>query len=157
MKIGHSGGVGPTRDEALVYAGHAAISLDSGRTKWGFNPSNPAALSMKRFLNRLKAGEAFPGQVLDDASAFQLARRHRLPIRKITLLVPGFEFRRIQNELALEQNRSKYKYGFPDGDGDCNCVTWIEKMGIPLATGKMDEFELTSGKGLRRRRFGRCK
>jgi hypothetical protein len=48
-------------------------------------------------------------------------------------------------------------YGFPDGDADCNCVTWIERLGLPLLTGRMDEFIALPGRaGYPSRRFGRC-
>ena len=46
---------------------------------------------------------------------------------------------------------------FKDGDGDCNCITWIERLGLPLLTGRMDEFIGLPGRASHpSRRFGRC-
>ena len=48
-----------------------------------------------------------------------------------------------------------YTYGYPNGDGDCNCTTWFERLGLPLLTGRMDEFTAVAGvAGQTRRRFG---
>ena len=44
-----------------------------------------------------------------------------------------------------------------NGDGDCNCITWIERLGLPLLTGRMDEFLALPGRASHpSRRFGRC-
>jgi hypothetical protein len=38
-----------------------------------------------------------------------------------------------------------------------NCTTWIERLGLPLLTGRMDEFTAVTGvAGQVRRRFGVC-
>src|SRR5438477_6865791 len=62
-------GPSPTRTEVLLYAGHAGISLDGDKTILGFNPKIDR-ITYKDLLNRLKAGEAFTGVVLDDKPIF---------------------------------------------------------------------------------------
>jgi hypothetical protein len=50
-----------------------------------------------------------------------------------------------------------YSYGFPNGDGDCNCTTWLERLDLPLLTGRMDEFVGLRGISANpSRRFGWC-
>ena len=52
---------------------------------------------------------------------------------------------------------SRFTYGFPDGNGDCNCVTWLERLGLPLLTGRMNElFGLPGIVSYPTRRFGEC-
>jgi len=56
-----------------------------------------------------------------------------------------------------ERKNSQYLYGFPNGDGDCNCTTWLERLGLPLLTGRMDEFTGLAGIATySTRRFGPC-
>ena len=56
-----------------------------------------------------------------------------------------------------ERKNSQYSYGFPNGDGDCNCTTWLERLGLPLLTGRMDEFIRLPGiVSHPSRRFGEC-
>jgi hypothetical protein len=58
---------------------------------------------------------------------------------------------------SLRRSSEVRPYVFPDGDGDCNCTTWIERLGVPLLTGRMDEFAAVAGVALQvRRRFGVC-
>ena len=73
-----------------------------------------------------------------------------LPCRPVTVLA-------FAGALGNEKQQSQYSYGFPDGDGDCNCVTWFERLGLPLLTGRMDEFIALPGRAsYPSRRFGRC-
>ncbi len=66
-------------------------------------------------------------------------------------------FRTFRRKLSAEQRATRYSYGFPDGDGDCNCTTWLERLALPLLTGSMDEFAgLLGFNQYPRRRFGFC-
>ena len=59
--------------------------------------------------------------------------------------------------LAAEQKQSRFTYGFSDGNGDCNCTTWLERIGLPLLTGRMSEFGKLPGiAAYPSRRFGEC-
>jgi hypothetical protein len=73
------------------------------------------------------------------------------------VIVPEPRFQDFVAKLDGERKTSQYSYGFPNGDGDCNCITWLERMGLPLLTGRMNE--LVSLRGIAaspRRRFGEC-
>ena len=44
-----------------------------------------------------------------------------------------------------------------DGDGDCNCTSWLERLGLPSLTGRMEEFIGLPGIiTYPNRRFGEC-
>lgn len=147
---------GPSMLECLLHAGHAGVSIDDGATIYGFNPDG-ASLPVWKVLDELESGVAFPGVVLDDTAVFTAARSHPLPVESIDIRVPSRFFSKFETSLDGERLSSEYTYGFPNGDGDCNCVTWIERLGLPLLTGRMDEFVLL--KGIARyptRRFGKC-
>src|SRR5262249_14392677 len=44
---------------------------------------------------------------------------------------PDPAFHNFQRKLSAERHKSQYTYGFPNGDGDCNCVTWLERLALP--------------------------
>ncbi|HBI42183.1 MAG TPA: hypothetical protein DDY78_04905 [Planctomycetales bacterium] len=73
----------------------------------------------------------------------------------VILLDPQFQdFKTI---LDGERRKSQHTYGFPNGDGDCNCTMWLERLGLPLLTRRMDEFVRLPGISSHPRpRFGRC-
>jgi hypothetical protein len=102
-------------------------------------------------------GDAFPGIVTDDTSIFTAARQHGLVVETFDVLMPELAFQFFVAALGDEQKQSQYSYGLPNGDGDCNCITWIERLGLPLLTGRMDEFIALPGRAsYPSRRFGRC-
>ena len=108
-------------------------------------------------MQGLQSGEAFPGIVTDDAGIFTAASQHGLVIEAFDVLLPEPAFQLFVAALGRERQNSQYSYGFPDGDGDCNCITWIERLGLPLLTGRMDEFIALPGRASYPRRwFGRC-
>jgi hypothetical protein len=62
-----------------------------------------------------------------------------------------------EDKLSAERRKSRYNYGFPNGDGDCNCITWLERLALPLLSGSVDEFTGMPGFNLYpNRRFGEC-
>jgi len=135
LRDGRSGrGPGPSALECLLLAGHA----------W-------------QVVYGLRNGDAFRGIVTDDTGIFTAARQHGLAVEAFDVLLPEPAFQLFVDALGNEKQQSQYSYGFPDGDGDCNCITWIERLGLPLLTGRMDEFIALPGRAsYPSRRFGRC-
>lgn len=113
---------------------------------------------MCEVLDNLRSGDSYPGVVLDDTSIFNVAAsQFGLTVLSFVVRLPAKAFESIRDVLDAERQLSKYSYGFPDGDGDCNCTTWIERLGLPLLTGRMDEFAALPGFNLYPiRRFGNC-
>ena len=154
---GRSGrGPGPSRLECLLLAGHAGVSTDAGVTISGFNP-DAGGLPGWQVMEGLQNGDAFPGIVTDDTGLFTAASQHGLAVEAFEVLLPEPAFQLFVAALGRERQNSQYSYGFPNGDGDCNCITWIERLALPLLTGRMDEFIALPGRMSHpRRRFGRC-
>jgi hypothetical protein len=154
---GSSGrGLGPSPLECLLLAGHAGVSTDRGATISGFNP-DAGGLAAWQVMQGLQNGGAFPGIVTDDTGIFTAASQHGLAVEAFDVLLPEPAFQLFVAVLGRERQNSQYSYGFPDGDGDCNCITWIERLGLPLLTGRMDEFISLPGRASYPiRRFGRC-
>lgn len=149
-------GNGPSTIECLLFAGHSGVSIEQDPTVYGFNP-NRGSDPVWRLMQRLRNGVAYPGVVQDDTSVFTAARNLGLTILNFEIVLSLRSFRAFRRRLAREMgnNGSQFTYGFPDGDGDCNCTTWIERIGLPLLTGRMDEFTVVTGvAGQVRRRFG---
>jgi len=132
------------------------VSTDGGAAIWAFNPDG-AGLKICDLLDRLKRGEAFPGIVRDDRTVFAAAHLQGLSVQTFDVRYPNFSFDRFKAKLDSERERSNYSYGFPNGDGDCNCTTWLERLGLPLLTGRINEFvALTGFIAYPTRRFGKC-
>jgi hypothetical protein len=149
-------GPGPSPLECVFLAGHAGVSTDAGLSISGFNP-NAGGLPAWQVMQGLQSGEAFPGIVTDDTGLFTAASQHGLAIEAFDVVLPEPAFQLFVAALGRERQNSQYSYGFPDGDGDCNCITWIERLGLPLLTGRMDEFLALPGRVSHpNRRFGRC-
>jgi hypothetical protein len=154
--------MGPSLIECLLFAGHAGVSTEGNTTIWGFLP-DPRNLDGTptpgwQLLRRLEAGDRIPGKVGDDTAVFRAAKEHGLEIIQFDLILPEATFRKFQRTLDEEQKASQYYYSFPNKDGDCNCITWLERIGLPLLTGMMHELVTTWGvTNQRRRRFGLCR
>jgi hypothetical protein len=85
------------------------------------------------------------------------AVQHGLAIRSFDVLIPDTGFQHFRAVLRAEQQQSRFTYGYPDGNGDCNCTTWLERIGLPLLTGRMSEFaRLPAMIAYPSRRFGEC-
>jgi hypothetical protein len=152
----HNRGAGPSVLDGFLFTGHTGVSTDGGTTVFGFNP-DPGGIPLWQLLDRLKNGDAFPGQVRDDTAVFAAAQQHGLPVRSFAVILPDPRFQDFVRRLDRERQTSQYTYGFPNGDGDCNCTTWLERLGLPLLTGRMDEFINLPGIATTpNRRFGEC-
>ena len=137
---------------------HAGISLDVGQIVYGFNPAK-GAFTTRNLLNHLKRHLAVPSEVRDDTQVFKDASLIGLQVEEIEILVPQAFYDHVEISLAAELKSSNYTYGYPDGD--CNCATWIERLGVPLFSGQMDELMMTldfsmTQHSLQKRRFGLC-
>jgi hypothetical protein len=149
-------GPGPPPLDCLLYAGHTGVSVDNGNTVDGFNPDG-GKHPLWQLLDKLKNGDAFPGVVRDDTAVFNAARKRNLIVLSFDMIFPAPGFQLFQSRLDDERRQSQYSYGFPGGDGDCNCITWLERLGLPLLTGRMDEFIGLPGiVSYLSRRFGEC-
>jgi hypothetical protein len=149
-------GPGPTLLDCLLYAGHTGVSTDGGTTIYGFNPDGAGA-PVRQLFDRLKNGDAFPGIVRDDSAVFSAAQRRGLAVLSFGVILPDPHFQTFKGRLDGERRNTHYFYGFPNGDGDCNCTTWLERLGLPLLTGRMSEFIGLRGiAAYPSRRFGQC-
>jgi hypothetical protein len=152
----HGRGAGPTALDCLLLTGHAGVSTDGNVTVSGFNPT-PGLLPMWRLMDGLRNGDAFPGVVLNDVAVFSTARQRGLMVSSFGIVLPEPGFLDFLARLDAERRGSQYSYGFPNGNGDCNCLTWLERIGLPLLTGRVDEFFGLSGvTASLSRRFGEC-
>lgn len=108
-------------------------------------------------MDDLATGLAFPGIVRDDTPIFDAATNQGLTVLSFAVHFPDASFTVFERVLNDEIKGTRYTYGFPDGNGDCNCTTWLERIGLPLLTGRMKEFtglsEITQYPS---RRFGEC-
>jgi hypothetical protein len=149
-------GAGPTLRDCLLFAGHTGVSTDGLITIHGFN-SDGGHVPIWQLMDRLKNGDAFPGIVRDDTAEFSAARKHGLTVESFDVIRPDPRFQDFVIRLDGERKNTQYSYGFPNGDGDCNCTTWLERLGLPLLTGRMDEFIRLPGiVTYPSRRFGEC-
>jgi hypothetical protein len=152
-------GTGPPEIDCLLFAGHAGVSTPGDVVIWGFNP-NRGTDPIWQLLNRLRTGGAYPGIVRDDTAVFTAAQGRGLTVLRFDVALSPPGYRTFRRKLTAERKQSRFTYftyGFPDGDGDCNCTTWMERLGLPLLTGRMDEFAAVTGVTAQvRRRFGLC-
>jgi hypothetical protein len=148
---------GPSIETCLLYAGHTGVSIDGKQTIHGFSPHPPSNRRISEVMDDLAAGLAFPGIVREDTAIFNAASKHGLNVLSFEILVPDASFAVFEHSLEKEKTGTSYTYGFPDGNGDCNCTTWLERIGLPLLTGRMKEFtSLSEITQYPSRRFGEC-
>jgi len=147
----------PSLDECLRFAGHTGVSIDGGKTIFGFNPNPDPKLQVWQLMDSLKNGDKFDSLVRDDTRVFSMATGHQLALETIEVRLPDAHFQTFKSSLDAERPTTQYTYSFPDGLGDCNCITWLERLGLPLVTGSMDEFiDLLQNTLYPSRRFGDC-
>ena len=149
-------GAGPSVIDQLLLVGHAGVSFDLGLSIFGFHPDG-SGLPVWKLVDHLRSGQALQGVVRGDTAVFAAADTRGLLVQSLDVILPDPQWRSFQLALDAERRNSQYSYGLPDGDGDCNCITWLERLGLPLLTGRLTEFTGLSGfVSLPRRRFGRC-
>jgi hypothetical protein len=146
----------PSVLDCQLYSGHTGVSTDGGATIYGFNPDG-TNVPVWQLMDDLKNGAAFPGVVSADTGVFSTAAQRGLGVLTFEIILPDPWFQGFRGKLDAERKKSQYTYGFPNGDGDCNCTTWLERLGLPLLTGRMNEFVNLSGISSNpSRRFGWC-
>jgi len=146
-----------SRVDCLLYAGHTGVSVDPAPSViWGFNP-DIGQTPLWQVMQHLRTGGAYPGIVTDDTQVFAAARKNRMTVLPFDVVLPEPAYQVFEQKLIAERMKSQYTYGFPNGDGDCNCATWLERLALPLISGSMEEFAaMTASSSYPRRRFGRC-
>ena len=125
-------GSGPSETDCLLFAGHTGVSTNADRVIYGFNPDRGVD-PIWRALQRLRSGGAYPGIVREDMAVFTAAQQHGLTVLRFDVALAPLSFRTFRRKLTAERKHSKYCYGFPDGDGDCNCTTWMERLRLTAA------------------------
>lgn len=147
------------QEAVLLKAGHVGVSLDGGKTIWGFHPTPE---EWARFtadeegIEHLKQGNFLFAGVYDDTHIFLRANAlaqptRRTAVRQMIIHVSPAEFARIEQELqravALGSNLQMV-YRFPDQGGGPmptgydNCATWPRTIGVdvPELTGQLREY-----------------
>jgi hypothetical protein len=129
----------------LMYAGHIGLSLDGGRTIYGWTPSLPEGMSEAEFHSRLFAGKTFAGSLNDDTWVFNMAKEFHNSLGANTNVVVSSV--RIEptkkQEIAekvgalVESDDHNLEYGFPSPDQDptivANCATAPGRhLGAPI-------------------------
>jgi hypothetical protein len=152
----HGRGPGPSIVECLLYIGHTGVSTDRRRTILGFNPDFGGRPTW-HVMDRLRNGDALTEYCMTTRTSLKQLNSAGYQSRHSMLSCRCRNSELFNVNYLLSQKRCHYSYGFPNGDGDCNCTTWLERMGLPLLTGSMDEFVgIMTLNPCRRRRFGRC-
>lgn len=64
-----------TKQYKLLWAGHIGVSVDGGKTIYGFTPKFPEGMSAAEGVGQLKQQVAFPGVVGNDTAIFSLANK----------------------------------------------------------------------------------
>lgn len=154
----HRDGTGPppSMEEVLLWSGHVGVSFESQSPIFGFNP-NPTD-PMHVVLDKLKAGDGYPGHVTDDTSTFEAAKSRGLSVVTIEYVYPESKYNEIKARFDAERSASSYDYSFPGGSGDCNCATFPARLGIPIpeATGNMKFYMAAMQQADTPRRMGDC-
>ena len=123
-------GPGPSETDCLLFTGHTGVSTDADRVIYGFNPDRGND-AIWQVMQRLRSGAAYPGIVRDDTAVFAAAQQQGLIVLRFAVALSPKSYQTFRRKLKL--GPSKYSYGFPDGDGDCNCTTWMERFGLAAA------------------------
>jgi hypothetical protein len=144
--------------EPLIYAGHVGVSMDGGRTIYGFTPQPPPGAGVDETLALLKAHVTMPGQIRDDTQVFQLARQmaddsgwSTTPTAAVLRLDPEAQARiahLIEGLGAMTPGSHGLGYTFPlpspengsyyrdsagyDASCTANCATWPRLLGLPI-------------------------
>ena len=146
----------PTMEEVLLWSGHVGVSFESQSPIYGFNPDPRDPMHV--VLDKLKAGDGYPGHVTDDTSTFDAAKGRGLPVKTIEYVYPESRYDEIKALFEGEKSGSKYNYSFPGGAGDCNCATFPARLGIPIpeGTGNMKFYMPAMQQAETPRRMGIC-
>ena len=148
-----------TADQPLLEFGHVGVSFAGDAAIYALTPKPPPDMPVAEVKRRLKAGEIFPGQVLNDKLVFdEGARRaaqqgwNTAPLRAIILLNPADGPKmhaQIAGQVGMEPGATEIgNYGFPPKDGarpsrdTNNCATYPRRLGLPIPeeTGNLRDY-----------------
>jgi hypothetical protein len=146
-----------TSQYPLLKYGHIGLSLDGGKTIWGFTPAQPPDMVDAEFLAALGKNRDFPGLVRDDKQIFVLAdnyaknERWNTKVYVATQLVDAAKKKEIETKIApMSANDGRGEgaghgksYQFPNRTADtqgshfksedtANCATFPALVGVPV-------------------------
>lgn len=131
----------PSLQECLVYAGHAGVSFDAERPIYGLLP---AALGVEPYvlLDLLQQGSILTGEVADHTAIFDDAATRGCQIVSVEYRYLTATQQAILSKVQSQIAKCTLKYSFPGQGGDCNCATWLGRIGLdlPETTGQMRLF-----------------
>jgi hypothetical protein len=142
--------------EPLLWAGHVGISMDGGKSIYGFTPEQPPGMRVEKVIKDLINHEAYPGIVQDDTDVFALAEKmatergwNTKPISAVELVDKPKKAEVVANVKRMakaQPHEHGLGYSFPldhpvdgehfrDSNGFCggsvrNCATFPERWGF---------------------------
>ena len=155
--------------EPLLYYGHVGISLDGGKTIYGFTPDRESRpdLTDEQFITLVKSNAVLPGLARDDTHVFRLAEKYanddgwEIVVDEITQIHDAEVKERVAEQIVeMTANGGKglgaghgRKYEFPrekphpngshfDEECAANCAIYPKFLGLPVPeeTGLMTEY-----------------
>lgn len=127
--------------------GHVGLSLDRGKTIYGFNPSTEDGTPPEVIRSDLKAGVSFLGKVEDDTIIFENVRNKGGEVREHRYHLDEESLRELQETLMSDKERSPLsdkRYSFPSGfsAGSFNCATYLVTLNLhnPYPSGILREY-----------------
>jgi hypothetical protein len=128
----------PTIEECVLYAGHVGVSFTRRGPIYGFLPDTGETPPLE-VVRSLKNGGVYPGKVSDDTHLFEAAAAASIQVVTVEYSYDIQTAVGIENVVLNELASTSLTYSFPGHQGDCNCVTWLARMGLrmPETTGRM--------------------
>lgn len=127
--------------------GHVGISLDYGKTIYGFNPWIEDGTPEEQAKRDLRNGVSFPGKVEDDTLIFDEVRGKRKEVREHRYHLDEKSFRELEEQLLYDREHSPLehkRYSFPSGfaGGSYNCATYLVTLHIenPYPSGILKDY-----------------
>lgn len=129
--------------------GHVGVSLDYGKTIYGFNPWIEDGITEEEIKRELRIGGSYPGKVEDDTMLFQQLRVKQKKLREHRYHLDERAFREVEEKLLYDKEHSPLehkRYSFPSGfaGGSYNCATYLVTLGIenPYPSGILKDYFL---------------
>jgi len=157
-----------TKMYPLLKYGHVGVSLDGGKTIWGFTPDRESRpdMSDEEFVALISSNVPVPGLVKDDTEIFRLAEKYMHEFGWNTDVITSVQVVDSEQKAALRDQveRMSGNGGKGEGDGhgknyqfpydqprqgsnyagsECrNCATFMEFLGLPIpeSTGILAEY-----------------
>ncbi|WP_444942008.1 RHS repeat-associated core domain-containing protein [Microbulbifer sp. ZKSA004] len=136
-----------------VYTGHVGISIDGGKTIYGFGPNVPSGMTKQEAINSLLNGDLYPGIIHEDTLLFREAARgdydqlctRNIDVYRLDVLVEGCVKDKVSKAIKAGLDGTPEQiYGFPKEGvpNRFNCATYFGSCDVPLPeeTGQVREF-----------------